>query len=253
MKKIKILLISVLFLWSCSGVTVPPDFVYSEIQTRDFTLASWQKITNPTGVYKIYIEGDGHAFNAYGYPSQDPTPRGRLMREIAFGDKSENVVYLARPCQYIKSQICAPRHWTTARFAPEIVNSEFEAVQQIAGKHRIILIGFSGGAQIAGLISTAKQGLNVIKIITVGGNLDHLKWTEYHHLPPLNESLNLENYRSQFLQIPQHHYAGENDEIIPPQLIEEFVGNSRLLTVIPNATHNSGWEIIYPHIWQLSN
>ena len=99
MKKIKILLISVLFLWSCSGVTVPPDFVYSEIQTRDFTLASWQKITNPTGVYKIYIEGDGHAFNAYGYPSQDPTPRGRLIREIAFGDKSENVVYLARPCE----------------------------------------------------------------------------------------------------------------------------------------------------------
>ncbi|MDD7312777.1 MAG: alpha/beta hydrolase, partial [bacterium] len=64
-------------------------------------MASWQKITHPTAPYKIYIEGDGHAFNAHGQPTGNPTPKGTLVRELAFGDNHENVIYLARPCQYV--------------------------------------------------------------------------------------------------------------------------------------------------------
>ena len=90
----RLIFLSVLFLFACSSIKVPDDFVYKEIKTRTFTLASWQKITQPQGVYKIYIEGDGYAFNAYGKPTQDPTPRGALLREIAFADPSPNVVYL---------------------------------------------------------------------------------------------------------------------------------------------------------------
>ena len=71
---------------------MPADFVYKEVETRNFTLASRQKVTNPAAPYKIYIEGDGYAFNA---------------REPAFDDDSPNVIYLARPCQYIKSGICS--------------------------------------------------------------------------------------------------------------------------------------------------
>lgn len=86
------------------------------------------------------------------------------MRELAFEDDSPNVVYLARPCQYIKSPICSKRHWTTARFAPEVINAEYAAVKQIADGNPVILIGFSGGAQVAGLIASAKPGLNVKKL-----------------------------------------------------------------------------------------
>lgn len=50
----------------CSGIKVPDDFAYKEIETRDFKLASWQKISEPDGVYKFYIEGDGHAFDSRG-------------------------------------------------------------------------------------------------------------------------------------------------------------------------------------------
>lgn len=246
----KRLLIFILFLLSgCHSVNIPPEFKYKEINTDSFTIASWQKISNQNSVYKIYIEGDGYAFNAHGYPSSDPTPHGTLMRELAFGDNNPNVVYLARPCQFVMSGICSQRHWTTARFAPEIINSEFQAVQKIAGDKPVILIGFSGGAQIAGLIASAKQGLNVKKIITIGGNLDHTNWTAYHNVLPLDESMNLENYRQQFLQIPQHHYVGEDDEVIPPQLVENFIQNKSLVTVVPKASHNSGWQQIYPNIW----
>lgn len=142
----------------CSGIKVPDDFAYKEIETRDFKLASWQKISEPDGVYKFYIEGDGHAFDSRGRPTADPTPQGTMLRELAFGDPSPNVIYLARPCQYIMSPICAKRHWTTARFAPEVINAEYDAVRQTAGGHEVILVGFSGGAQVAGLISAAKPG-----------------------------------------------------------------------------------------------
>ena len=241
-------LIILFFVAGCTAIKAPTDFVYKEIPTRDFTLASWQKITDPFGTYKIYIEGDGYAFNAHGRATQDPTPKGTLVRELAFGDNNPNVVYLARPCQYIKSPICSKRHWTTARFAPEVINAEYAAVKQIAGDNPVILIGFSGGAQVAGLIASAKPGLNVKKIITIAGNLDHLAWTQYHNLPPLNESMNLESYRKQFAKIPQIHYVGSNDKVMPPVLVREFVGKSGNIIEVGGAMHNSGWEEIYSQI-----
>lgn len=242
-------LITLLFLAGCSTITAPADFVYKKVETRNFTIATWQKVTNPAAPYKIYIEGDGYAFNSYGRATQDPTPHGTLVRELAFGDKSPNVIYLARPCQYVKSPICSKRHWTTARFAPEIINTEYEAIKQIAGNNPVILVGFSGGAQVSGLVATAKPGLNVKKIITIAGNLDHLAWTQYHNLPPLNESMNLESYRKQFAKIPQIHYVGNDDKVMPPILVQEFVGDNDLIVEVKEATHNTGWEVIYNKIW----
>lgn len=242
-------LITLLFLAGCSTITAPADFVCKEIETRDFTIATWQKVTNPAAPYKIYIEGDGYAFNAHGKATQDPTPHGTLVRELAFGDNSPNVIYLARPCQYAKSPICSKRYWTTARFAPEIINAEYEAIKQIAGDKPVILIGFSGGAQVAGLVAAAKPGLNVKKVITIAGNLDHLAWTQYHNLPPLNESMNLESYRKQFAKIPQIHYVGSNDEVMPPLLVREFIKDDDLIIEVGGASHNEGWENIYNKVW----
>ena len=237
-----------LLLNGCSSITIPPEFVYKEIKTDTFNLASWQKITNPKAKYKVYVEGDGYAYNKYGRPTQDPTPRGTLVRELAFNDKNDNVIYLARPCQYIKSPICSQRHWTTARFAPEIINAEYQAIKEIVGNNDVVLIGFSGGGQIAGLISSAKQGLNVKKIITIAGNLDHQSWIEHHNLTPLNESLNLVDYYDNFIKIPQIHYVGEKDKVIPPIMIKQFIKNNAPVIVVQNATHNNGWDSIIDDI-----
>lgn len=125
------------FLTGCTTIKVPAEFVYKEVETRNFTLASWQKVTNPAAPYKIYIEGDGYAFNARGKATQDQTPRGTLVRELAFGDDSQNVIYFARPYQYIKSPICSKRHWTTARFALEVINAEYEAIKNIADNNPV--------------------------------------------------------------------------------------------------------------------
>ena len=91
---------------------------------------------------------------------------------------------------------------------------------------------------------TDTKDLNVKKVITIAGNLDHRAWTEYHHLPPLIQSLNLADYKETFALIPQVHYIGENDKVIPPILTEKFVEDKKSILIVPNATHGDGWNNI---------
>lgn len=232
---------------ACATLTIPDAFVYKETQTNTFRIAGWQKITNPNATYKVYIEGDGHAFNAHGRPTNNPTPKGTLVREMAFGDANENVIYLARPCQYVKDEACKTKYWTTARFAKEVIDDEYEVIKKIAGNNPVILIGFSGGAQVAGLIAVTKPDLNVKKIITVAGNLDHKKWTEYHHLQALDSSLDLNDYQDKFHKINQINYIGEKDKVIPMQISKDFLHNQNIY-VVKNATHGEGWQSVYDKI-----
>lgn len=244
----KLLVLIVIVLAGCKSLVIPNDFIYKEIKTNTFKLACWQKITNPSGRFKIYIEGDGASFDAYGRPTRNPTPKSDLVRRLAFGDYNENVVYLARPCQFVKDGLCRQRHWTTARFSSEVISASYEAIKQIAQNNEIVLVGFSGGAQVAGLVSVANERLNVKKIITIGGNLDHLSWTMYHNLMPLAESLNLENYRNEFMKIKQKHYVGKRDKVIPMNLVYDFVKNDNLIEQV-KASHNDGWDIVFDKIW----
>ena len=248
---VRFIICFMLLLTGCSSVIVPKDFLYEEIGTRTFTLASWQKIGDNNDAIKIYIEGDGASFDAYGRATKDPTPRGRMVRDLAFGDKSNNVVYLARPCQFVMSDVCSVRHWTTARFSFEVIDSMYEAIKEIAKNREVVLIGFSGGAQVAGLISVLKRDLRVKKVITVAGNLDHLAWTQYHNLPSLNESLNLADYKSLYFDVPQKHYVGDLDNVIPSGLVFDFVKDKNIdVEIVKKASHSEGWNAVYGEIWK---
>lgn len=225
---------------SCSSLDIPTGFEYSVIQTSTFRIATWQRIKSSTGVYKIYIEGDGYAFNSKGKASSDPTPRSNLVQELTFNDKNENVAYLARPCQFVKSDLCEKKYWTTARFSKEVIDSSAEAIKQIVGDNPVILVGYSGGAQIAGLVAVGNYDVNVIKVITIAGNLDHKTWTEYHNLPSLTGSMNIKGNKA-FDKIPQTHYSGARDEVIPPLLTQKAVADSSKIIIVPNADHSEGW------------
>ena len=98
----------------------------------------------------------------------------------------------------------------------------------------------AGGAQLAGLVAV-KNPAEIKGVITIAGVLDHAAWTTYHKDKPLTDSDNLLAYRSVFKMIPQHHFAGGKDKVVPPKLIEDFVQDPERVTVIPRATHNSGY------------
>ena len=242
------------------SVLQPPEsFAARDVQTTTFTLHTEQKLTDPTAAVKIYIEGDGHAFDHLGRPTDDPTPRSDFMRRAAFGDASPNVVYMGRPCQYVHDTHCTPADWTSARFSKRAVDATADAIAQIANGlppeagrcsgRPTILIGFSGGAQIAGLVAVLHPELNVKKIITISGNLDHPAWTRLKNLAPLDGSLDLNSYRAAFARIPQLHYVGDADPVIPADLTIRFVNDPSRIVIVPSAGHGTGFDAVFSQIW----
>lgn len=242
MKKIFLLLF---LLCGCQTVTVPSSFIYKEIQTDSYQLASWQKITNSSQPVRIYIEGDGNAFNYAGQPTANPTPHGVFLREIAFNDPNPNVVYLARPCQFVNDMKCSEKDWTTGRFSPEIIAAVAQAVQDISKNQPVILIGYSGGALVSGLVMEKNPDLPVKKWITLAGVLNHGQWTKNLKLPPLTDSLDLQKLPS----VPQIHLIGDQDQVVSWKLTESLVDKKNLI-VIPNATHDNGYNTYLPVIYE---
>ena len=73
----------------------------SLVETDGFSIMSYQRITNPAKQVNVYIEGDGFAWAAPGRLSVNPTPKNPVALKLASLYKSENMIYLARPCQYV--------------------------------------------------------------------------------------------------------------------------------------------------------
>ncbi|MFP4386937.1 MAG: alpha/beta hydrolase, partial [Alphaproteobacteria bacterium] len=71
------------------------------ITTPLFTFTTFQKITNTNAPLSIYIEGDGLAWIKRTRPSGNPTPTNPVALRLAASDNiSQNIIYIARPCQY---------------------------------------------------------------------------------------------------------------------------------------------------------
>ena len=118
----KLFLLGLFLLTSCATVPVPREFAYKPMQTNQYLLASWQKITDSSSSIRIYLEGDGKAFDYRGLPTQNPTPKNKFLRNMAFSDPHANVVYLARPCQFVQDSHCKVEDWTVGRFSEQIVD-----------------------------------------------------------------------------------------------------------------------------------
>lgn len=221
---------------------VPGTFAPVHIETSAHTLAALVRDTDPLAPVRIYVEGDGRAFYATGLPTDDPTPRGGLVRTLAFGDPNPNVVYLARPCQYVMTTRCRRADWTTGRFSEAAVVSTAEAVERLAAGREVVLIGYSGGALLSGLV-IGRVKIRVRRWITVAGLLDHARWTRAAGLAPLTESLNLERLP----EVEQVHFAGARDAVIPPELFE---GVPNVVTV-PGAGHDRGFGAVGRRIYEL--
>lgn len=247
----KILLIPFLFYLCACASDLPPVRTAEQmiqqhglekkiIQTDTFNLFTSYK-NKKTETVRIYIEGDGFAWENRYRPSEDPTPHNPIGLHLFLNDQSpKTTLYIARPCQYIKSMHCEPRHWTDERFSLEIVKTINEAIEiykkNIGFKH-VELIGFSGGAAISLLLSTQRD--DITQITTVAGNLDTEAWIAHHGVSPLKGFMNPVKYQKYYRDIPQVHYVGEADEIIPCSLTEEFSKNLKHSKIIKikNKTH----------------
>ena len=227
------------------------------LETDYFTLQTFMpNAISKTDALTIYIEGDGLAWRSAYSPSINPTPVNPLALKLALLDTNP-AAYLARPCQYVEenqSKNCIPKYWTSHRFSAEVIASTNQAMDLIKSKfgaQKLTLVGYSGGGAVAALVAAKRS--DVIKLITVAGNLDHAYWTKQQHLSPLSGSLNAADVWMDLQKIPQRHYVGDQDSTIGKDIAQSYasqfiINKQPSITVIPNFDHHCCWESIWPSI-----
>lgn len=223
------------------------------VKAGAFWLQTYQKVSNPRLPYVIYIEGDGFAFKNKWQISDDPTPKRPMLLDLAGKDSRSNVVYIARPCQYgaIRTDHkCNNAYWTTKRLSDEVVSSINAAITDISHGNPVDLIGYSGGGGAAVLI--AARNPNIRSIITIAGNLDHVRFNQYHKVRPMIGSLNPIDVAMKVRNIPQTHYSGAEDLIVPSFITDNFIQSAHSSCVkqeiIPKVSHDSGWDKSWNYI-----
>ena len=220
------------------------------LKTSRFTLTAYTRISHLGNPIHIYIEGDGVSWVSRTQLSDDPTPRKPLVLELAAMDASPNIAYLARPGQYSESgkPECDSSYWSDSRFSKEVVDSMNEAVENLAhqaGTEHIHLIGFSGGAAIAVLVASNRHDIDSLR--TIAGNLDPDAVNKYHHVTRFKNSLNPIDVAEEIRNIPQRHFIGSSDRVVPLSVIESFVRregdkDDRRITLIDGVGHTKGWQ-----------
>ena len=253
----KFFILFLLFLASCSSQFTPDQrngiieelnlnkFSKNSYSTKFFNIYSLEKITNNKKL-TIYIEGDGLSWVDRFTPSSDPTPTDPLAFKMALIDEGENVIYLARPCQYEWSNNCNKDVWTFSQYSSTVLNSYKEIINYLSKKHKDIhLVGYSGGGGIAMYLGSIENE-NVKSIRTIAGNINHNELSKILNISRLKKSVNFYSIEKKIKQIPQIHYYGLKDKTVPNELqisyAERNLGNKCVaIQSVEDTSHNEGW------------
>jgi pimeloyl-ACP methyl ester carboxylesterase len=230
-------------------------FTARQFDAGAFVLAGWQR--GEPGKHRtltVYIEGDGFAWVNRGRVAENPTPDDPVALRLAAADPAPSVLALARPCQYVEgaaARHCVPFYWSTGRLAPEVVDATADAIDRAmaeAGASRIELIGYSGGGALAVLVAARRH--DVVRLVTVAANLDLAAWTRHHGVSPMTGSLDPIDVATRVAPLPQLHYVGSADEVVPPAIVEGFRERAGLapdrVAQIAGYTHTCCWEEAWP-------
>lgn len=246
---------------SAANIALRAHMTKQEFVASPYVLTGWTKLTSPHTSVNVYIEGDGLAWLSKSEPSGNPTPKNPVALTLAAQDPSPNVVYLARPCQYTPfdrlGNHCQTLDWTSHRFSSATVDSYQQVLDQIkeeVGSNGFNLIGYSGGGNIAGLLASRRQ--DILSLRTVAGNVDNNAFTEFHEVSSMPESLNMADVVEQIASVPQVHFVGERDPIIPQSLAEGLKQKAPLqnciqIQVVKDNTHMDGWEENWPRLLRI--
>ena len=228
--------------YTADTVAQSGNLVQQKIATDDFLLTTYQRFdaTADNKQMVVYIEGDGMAWISRDQLSSNPTPVQPIALKLASIDTNVNVLYIARPCQYLwpqKMNRCSSRYWSDKRGSEEVISSINQAISIVKQKQNISsirLIGYSGGGGIAALIADRRADVN--EFVSVSGNLNYKLFTQTHDLSPMNGSIDPITVANQIGSIPQIHYVGADDKIIPKQIALSF---SDKVKVINDVSHDN--------------
>jgi poly(3-hydroxybutyrate) depolymerase len=115
-------------------------------------------------------------------------------------------------------------------------------------------VGYSGGGAVAVLIAANRS--DVASIRTVAGNLDDEFVNRLHGVSPMPESEDAIDFATRVSAIPQIHFSGAEDEVVPPAVALRFVKATgprcaRAQTVA-DVSHDGDWSRHWPALLNLA-
>ncbi len=239
-----------------TGIASDGGLAAATIDAGQFRLRAYHRgLHRDAARLHVYIEGDGHAWHRRHQLSSDPTPRDPVALRLAAKDKSPSVLYIARPCQYLdESELrdCDPKYWSSHRYSEAVVGAVDETITQLiesTNVSAVALFGYSGGGAIAALLAARRD--DAVSLVTVAGNLDHVAWTSHHEVAPLSGSLNPADIATKIAHLPQVHFVGDDDTIMPRAVADSYkamVPQSNRVTIqtLSAYGHRCCWEEVWP-------
>ena len=227
------------------------------ISAGQFNLTAWERAPKQNAPVDLYIEGDGLAWLDAHTKSMNPTPPDPMTLRLAALDKADNVIYMARPCQYSGwngDGACPDKYWTDGRTAAEVIQSYQQALDNIKALYKISgfnLIGYSGGAGVAALVAAGRT--DVLSLRTVAGNTDYATFTRIHNISPMDASIDPITIAKKLSSLPQHHFIGAEDTVVMPDVFNSWKQSSGETaciksTTVADVTHGKGWVEKWPEL-----
>ena len=141
------------------------------------------------------------------------------------------------------------------RYGDAVLDAVSAAIDQIKNDTaaNVLLVGFSGGGTIATLLAARRS--DIAAVITVAANLDTRYWTDLHGVTPLTGSANPAALGAALRHIPQLHYTGAQDRVVPSAVVRSYLAAAGLpaqdhLVVVPGFDHHCCWAERWPQLLQ---
>ena len=253
---------------SAKRLAGPAFMIDRTLDAGQFTFKLYERIHDRGGIANLYIEGDDELI-------MDGAEPDRLTSlHSATRDKSENLIYIGRPCQFSAPKqkwtakathqkgSCDLKYLRTHRFSNEVISSYSQALDEIKqrwGIRAFNLYGHAGGGSIATLLSAKRS--DILSLTTVSSILDkgmyvdtkrktHKGWNAKYEpsqsLDPANVAILLAN-------LPQYHYIGAFDNAVPPATLLSYITktgptNCVYYQMIQENSFSEGWVEKWPAI-----
>ncbi|MBI1301717.1 MAG: hypothetical protein GC137_08690 [Alphaproteobacteria bacterium] len=242
-------------------LAAPAWMIKRDISASPFVLRAYERIHEKGSFANLYIEGDGIKNGFIPSVTPNPTPTNPVGLHLATKDKAENLVYLARPCQYTGmidvEKPCDPVYFNDKKFSPDVIDAYNTALNNIKRQYDIRgfhLIGYSGGAAIAALLAAQRDDVQSLR--TVAGVLDTDAYHTIHGKAPLTDSFNPAQQASDLTKMPQYHFVGGQDAVVPPSVLHSYLQGMPPSTcvqtlLVQEASHDAGWVEKWPDLLTL--
>jgi hypothetical protein len=236
-----------------------PVFMHERhINTEDFTLTAFERVRKEGGVANIYIEGNGGIITPLSKDdlnlklNRSFTPQNPVALHLSTFDNTSNVIYLARPCQYVPSHsIHSVKQCKGQENAPRIysqtaIKSMNDALSEIKSRYGFTgfnLIGVGGGGAVA-VILTAQRD-DILSLRTVSGHLNLTPLHKGEDKSDMAGALNPLDYAPLISQVPQHHFIGDHDKMLTPEVYMSYLDASAprkclRFSIVEDASHDKG-------------